>query len=63
MSDFRFQNHGNITLLTPLTEDAHRWVEEHISTERTEWAGGIVIEPRYVAPILEHIAADGMVIA
>ena len=44
-------------------DQAREWVDEHISTERTEWAGGIVIEPRYVAPILEHIVADGMVIA
>jgi hypothetical protein len=62
MFDFHFAHHGSITVLLPLTEAAQAWVDEHIAQndETQYWGGGIVIEPRYVQPILAAIVAEGL---
>lgn len=62
--DFLVENHGSICILQPLTADAHQWVEDNIAqNEETQyWAGGIVVEPRYMGPILVGIANDGLVV-
>lgn len=57
---FSFSNHGSICILTPLDDVAQEWVEEHIPDDATTWGGGIVIEPRYVQPILDGIAEAGL---
>ena len=63
MSDFDFANHGSICLLTPLTPAAHDWCNEHLSDDAMHWGqASIVIEPRYVADIIEGILEEGMTI-
>jgi len=62
MTDFRFANHGSICILAPLTEEASTWVEEHIPEDAQRWAGGIVVEPRYVADIRDGIDSDGLTV-
>ena len=62
-ADFLFQNHGSICLLKPLTPAGEEWFNEHLPVDNPEtqfWGGSIVIEPRYIAPILEGIQNDGL---
>jgi len=47
-----------IYLLFPLTKQAKEWIDERVDYELT-WAGGIVIEHRYVAPIIEMLVKAG----
>jgi hypothetical protein len=62
--DFTFANHGSICILNALSPAAVEWVDEHLPEDRQLWgSNGTVIEPRYVAPILEGIVAEGLVIA
>jgi hypothetical protein len=64
--DFSFQNHGSICILTPLTPAAEDWFSEHLPVDNPEtqfWAGGIVIEPRYVLDIISGIQSDGLSVA
>ncbi len=58
--DFSLSDHGSIVLLHPLTFAARAWVEEHIDPDHQEWAGSVVIEPRYVLDIVRGIEADGL---
>lgn len=61
-ADFIVENHGSILLLRPQNEQAIAWVHEHIGSDngfQPYWPV-VVIEPRYVRPILEGIAADGL---
>jgi hypothetical protein len=59
--DFDFVHHGSITILTPLTTDAHDWVEEHIPQDAARWGQhSIAIEPRYVGDIIAAITEDGL---
>ena len=61
--DFEVENHGSIILLRPLTESAHLWIDEQIGSHNgyQPYYPTVVIEPRYLGPILEGIKDDGMV--
>lgn len=61
-ADFDFTNQGSICLLTPLTEDAKNWVTDFLPDDAMRWGAAVVIEPRYVGPILESIENDGLAI-
>lgn len=62
---FELENHGSLFLLRPLTSAAKEWMQEHLpvgSPETQFWGDAIVIEPRYVAPIVDGIIGDGLVL-
>jgi hypothetical protein len=59
--DFHFENHLSVVRLTPLTQAAHDWLHAHVAYEDWQTFGrGIVIEPRYVAAILEGLVEHGL---
>jgi hypothetical protein len=61
-SDFRLQNEGSVVLLHPLTPNAVAWVNEHIGPHngyQPQWPS-VLIEPRYLEPILQGIADAGL---
>ncbi len=76
MPDFWLGNHGTIYILTPKTEEAKKWVAKNLEQEgfilstrglpppeeRQTWAGGIVVEHRYIQPILEGIIRDKLTV-
>jgi len=57
--DFSVSNHGSIFLLQSHTVEARAWVEEHVDPDHQEWAGGVVVEHRYIRDLVEGIVADG----
>ena len=62
-TDFTIADHGSIALLTPISERAQAWIDEHILVEGSEvqvWGGSIVVEPRYLTPIIMGIANEEM---
>jgi hypothetical protein len=60
--DFTIRNEGSILLLTPHTEVAHNWINEHIGRDNgfQPYYPTVVIEPRYVIAILEGIRVAGL---
>jgi len=60
MVDISVENHGSLYLLHPTTRRGQRWVDEHISDDRQEWAGAIVVEHRYIGDIVRGALADGL---
>lgn len=61
--DFAFSNHGSICVLMPLTRAARAWLECNVINEETQiWAGGVVVEPRYVGALVQGIYQDGFTI-
>jgi hypothetical protein len=63
--DFKLENHGSLFLLRPLNSAAKDWMNEHLPMDTPEtqfWGDAIVIEPRYVAPIVDGIIGDGFVL-
>src|SRR5271163_385414 len=63
--DFVLENHGSLFLLRPLCSAAKEWMNEHLPVDSPEtqfWGEAIVIEPRYLEPIVDGILADGLVL-
>lgn len=60
--DFIVNNHGTLFTLHPLTPAAQEWIEEHLPEDRMHWAGGVVIEHRFVQDIVAGIQADGLTV-
>ena len=60
--DFTIRNEGSILLLTPHTEVARNWINEHIGPDNgfQPYYPTVVIEPRYVIAILEGIRVAGL---
>ena len=55
--------HGSIALITPLTEPATIWVRDNLEHEEAlYWCDALVVEARYLGPIVAGTADDGLVI-
>jgi hypothetical protein len=61
--DATLSNHGSIVLLHPTTDAARAWLEEHVSEDSMWFGNGLVIEPRYLAPLVEGMRDDGLLVA
>jgi len=61
--DILTEYHGSIVLLRPLTSAGKLWLHEHVSIDAMWFGGALACEPRYVEPILQGIADDGLVAA
>ncbi len=63
--DFKLENHGSLFLIRPLNSTAKGWMDDHLPMDSPEtqfWGDAVVIEPRYVAPIVDGIIGDGLVL-
>ena len=60
MPDFTLSDHGSLVLLTPRSPGVVHWIEENVEEDAMYWGGSaLVIEPRYVAPIVEALTLEG----
>ena len=61
--DVRLAFHSSIAFITPLTDVAQSWVSVHLVHEESlYWCGALVVEPRYLDPIVAGMADEGLVI-
>ena len=58
--DFQLHDHGSIYGLQPLTPAAHEWAESNLPDDAQQFCDQVIIEPRYVAAILDGIENDGL---
>jgi hypothetical protein len=58
--DFLVENHGSVFLLKPLTPSATSWIEGNIGADDRFQSSfpTVVVEPRYIADIVEEIHND-----
>ena len=49
-----------IHILVPKDEIGQGWIDENIGSEATPWAGGIVIEHKFIETIRTAIEDDGL---
>ncbi len=61
-ADFGVANHGSIFLLTPFTEAADAWAEEHLPEDAQRLGPAIVVEHRYIGDIIAGIQGDGLTV-
>lgn len=61
--DFTIHNFGSILTLNPETDAARAWVDENIGRDngyQPWYPDAIIVEPRYVAEIVEGLSAEGL---
>lgn len=62
--DARVEDHGSIFVVQPLSQAADSWLEDNVwgdsPEEHTWWAGGLVVEPRYVEELVAGMIGDGL---
>jgi hypothetical protein len=58
---FNIENHGSIVLVRPLTEDVTAWLNENVDDEAQWFGDALVVEPRYVGPLVEGLIEQGFV--
>lgn len=61
-TDFTFRNEGSICLLQPCNDGARAWVNDNLDMDHQTWGSSVVIEPRYVADVLQGIDAAGLTV-
>jgi hypothetical protein len=62
-ADVLIENHGSISLFTPMTPDALEWIEEHVRVEPWQRLGpSIACEPRCLGLLVEGMQQDGLVV-
>jgi hypothetical protein len=59
-ADFTLLDEGTILVLTPQTDAARGWVDDHIPDDATRWAGGVVVEHRFITDVLFGTSAAGL---
>ena len=60
MPDIQINNHSSILIFVPRTETGMEWMHENLPSSAMRWAGGIVVEPRYAADIVNGAIEDGL---
>ena len=58
--DFEVSAHSSIYILTPLTPAAREWVAKFLPEGAQQWAGGTVVEHRFIADIVQGARRDGL---
>lgn len=63
--DFLLRDHGSIVLLTPCSDAAREWIDEHIGQDNgyQPYFPTVVVEHRYIADIVERIQNDGLAVS
>ena len=58
--DVEVSCHGSIYIFTPLTPAACEWVAEFLPEDAQQWAGGTVVEHRFIAEVILGARRDGL---
>lgn len=60
--DLYVENHGSVMLLIGASKAGKRWLHKHIPDSALRWGGrhSVVVEPRYMAAIVEGALNDGL---
>jgi hypothetical protein len=60
--DFELSGGGTVYLLRPVSQAGHHWVEERLPDDATWFDGAVVVEHRYIRPIIGGAISDGLVV-
>jgi len=61
--DIRFEGHGSVTLIRPITEAGNGWVSKNVHAEDWQlWGGAIAAEPRRAHDVLAGARDAGLTV-
>jgi hypothetical protein len=59
--DIAVFNAGSVVILSGVTFEGQQWLSEHLPEDSMRWGvNGWMVEPRYVADILDGARNDGL---
>lgn len=58
-TDYEVSGSGSLFILTPLNAAAKENLEAGVGSEAQRWAGGIVVEHRYIGPLVQQLQEEG----
>jgi hypothetical protein len=61
--DVLVQDEGTIVLVRPVSAAARDWITQNVDPDAFWFGGGLVVEHRYVAPLIEGMSAAGLVLS
>ena len=60
MIDITIRDHGSILIFCGTSPAGKDWMSEPLPADAMSWGGGIVVEPRYAADIVDGMVNDGL---
>lgn len=62
--DLVINDYGSILVVMSDTERGNEWIEDNLNDVDTlTWAGGVAVEPRYIAEIMTGAISDGLTVS
>lgn len=61
--DILAANYGSLITLSAVTPEGREWLDASVDPEAQRWCGAVVVEPRYLMPIVDGARAAGLSIA
>lgn len=58
-TDFRFENHGTISLVHSLTEDGYEHLRDNVQETAQWWGGALAVEHRYASGLAWALRNNG----
>lgn len=58
--DVTVVDHGSIIIFLPTSDAGREWIAENIGSDAMRWAGGVVVDPRYIGAIVDGAVNDGL---
>jgi hypothetical protein len=59
-SDFTVQDGGSVHILRAHSDECQNWIDEHVGDSETQrFGGGIIVESRYLGPLIEALQSEG----
>lgn len=62
MADIWVNNQGSIVLLTPVSDAANEWIEDHIPDDAMYFGTALVVEHRYADDVIDGMMGDGLIV-
>src|SRR5688572_16903915 len=60
--DFSVDDQGTLVIINPRNMVAEEYLLSIVPEEVNRWCSGVVVEPRYVQPILDDLMANGFTV-
>lgn len=59
--DFTVSHHGNVIMVTPVSQDAKDWTAENVQLEGWQWIGpSFAVDQHCIDDLVDGIRADGL---
>jgi hypothetical protein len=62
MTDLRFENHGSLILVRPVSDAGEKWLQETAPDDAQFFGPALVVEPRYARGVYDAACDAGMAV-